>query len=191
LGTGNGHAMSLLVDGGLAAKTDAKSRRHGAGDLAGRVDHLHAGRFQRGAFAGVTAGATGDDGAGMTHLLARRRRSAGNERDHRLAHGPGVAGRLLFHSSTDFADNDYRVGAGVLVERLERIARGGAEHRIAPDAEEGGLAEAGARQIEADERTQAARARDDADTARLEHRRHEGRHDADKTFAWRDETGRI
>ena len=94
----------------------------------------------------------------MAHLLVARRRGAGDESNHRLTHCLGVFRSRLFHRATDFANDDDRVGAVVLVERFERVARGGAEHRIAADADEGGLADAGARQVETDQRTEAARA---------------------------------
>ena len=42
-------------------------------------------------------------------------------------------------AAADLADDDDGVGAGILVERCERVARGGAEHRIAADADEGAI----------------------------------------------------
>src|SRR5262249_16914036 len=65
--------------------------------------------------------------------------------------------------------------------------RGGAEHRIAANADERRLAKAGARQIEAHQSAETATARDHSDPARLEHARHEGGHDADETLTRRDE----
>ena len=127
----------------------------------------------------------------MAHLLARRCGGAGDEGDHRLAHAFGIFRRCFFHAAADLADDDDGVGAGVGIESFERIARGGAEHGIAADADECGLAEAGAGEIEADQRAETAAARDHADAAGLEHGWHEGRHDADKAFARCDQTGGV
>src|SRR4029077_19264866 len=78
------------------------------------------------------------------------------------------------------------VVAATRTEGSERPARGGAEHRIAANADKSGLTEARARQIETYQRAEAAAPRNHADTAGLEHAWHEGRHDADERFAWRD-----
>ena len=163
----------------------AETRGERGSELRRRVDDYHAGLFQRHALACIAASIAGDDGAGVAHLLVARRRGAGDEGDHRLLHDFGVFGGRLFHGATDLADDDDGVGAGILVERFQRVARRGAEHRIAADADKGGLADAGARQIEADQRAEAAGARDDADAAGLEDAGHEGRHDADEGFAGR------
>src|SRR3954462_14932252 len=59
-----------------------------------------------------------DDGAGVAHALPRRGGGAGDEAHPRLlvvALDPG--GRLLFFSAADLADEDHRVGLGVLREQ--------------------------------------------------------------------------
>src|SRR6185437_6116957 len=93
-----------------------------------------------------------------------------------------MAGGLFFHSAANFSDNDHRIRARIGIERREGVTGGGAKHRIAADADESRLADAGAREVETDQRAKAAAARNDAHASRLEHARHEGRHDADKTL---------
>ena len=75
----------------------------------------------------------------------------------------------------------------IFIERAQRIERRRADHRIAADAEKGRLADAGAREVEADERAEAAAARDHADLAGLKDVRIMPRHDADEALARRDE----
>ena len=123
---------------------------NGRGDLRRRIDNDDTGCFERPTLGGIAAGVAGDDGAGMTHFLARRRGGPCNEGDHRLAHGFRIISSAFLHRAADLADDDGGVRARIFVERFERIARGGTEHRIAANADESRLAEAGARQVEAD-----------------------------------------
>ena len=102
--------------------------------------------LERGELGGRRALATGDDGAGMAHALARRRGDAGD-----VGHdGLGdvlldVAGRGLFVRAADLAHHDDAVGGGIGLEQLEAVDEVHAAHGIAADADAGGLAKAVAR----------------------------------------------
>ncbi len=113
------------------------------------------------------------------------------KRDHRLCHGGGVFRGAFFHGAADLADQNNRLGAFVVIERDQRVARRGADHRIAADADEGRLADAGAGQIEANQRTETAAARDDADRAGPEDIGIMPRHDADEALARRHQPRRV
>ena len=106
-------------------------------NLGRRIGDDHPGHFKRPAFRRIASAIAGHDGAGVAHLLAGRRSGAGNEGGNRFAHRPGVVGGVFFHRAANFADDDDGLGCRVVVKRGERVARGGAEHRVAPDADEG------------------------------------------------------
>src|SRR5256885_11300448 len=58
-----------------------------------------------------------DDRSRMAHALARRRRRPGDEPDHRLlVVGLDPGGGVLFLTAADLADQDHRVGLGILGE---------------------------------------------------------------------------
>ncbi len=99
--------------------------------------------------------------------------TAGDEADHRLlAAALGLVAQELrgvfLGRAADLADHDDRVGLVVGQEQLEHVDELGALHRIAADADRGGLAEAFLRGLEHRLIGQRAGARDDAHRAALE-----------------------
>ena len=77
-----------------------------------------------------------------------RRCLSGDEADDRLLHVRlDVLGRGLFRIAADFADHDDRFRVRIFVEELDRIDEGGADDRIAADADAGRLADAELRQL--------------------------------------------
>src|SRR5205807_7740322 len=72
---------------------------------------------------------------------------------------------------------------GVVVEELEGFALGGADDRVAADADAGGLADASARVLVDGFVDEGAAARDDTDAA---HREDVAGHDSDAALARRD-----
>ena len=71
------------------------------GDLARLLGHRHAHRLEGGYLFGGGARTAGDDGAGMTHLLARGGLLPGDEYRHRLGHMVAdVLGSPLFRKVT-------------------------------------------------------------------------------------------
>ena len=85
-------------------------------------------------------------------------------------------GRLVLGAAADLADHDDRLGLGVGQEQLQHLDEVGALHRVAADADAGGLAEAGRRGLRHRLIGQRPRARDHADRAALVD---VARHDAD------------
>ena len=83
----------------------------------------------------------GDDGAGVAHGLALGSGEPRDVADDRLGdvvldvrRGP------LLGVAADLADHHDRVGLGVVLERLEAVDVGGADDRVAADADGGGEA---------------------------------------------------
>src|SRR5262249_8497641 len=97
--------------------------------------------------------AAGNDGAGMAHAPARRSRAAGDETHHGLlAAAPGLIlvdfGGTLLGRAADLADHDDGLGPVVAEEHGQHVDEVGAFHRIAADADRGGLAQVLARRLE-------------------------------------------
>src|ERR1700674_3307583 len=116
----------------------------------------------------------------MAHASSRRGGAARDEANHRLlAAALGLVaqklGGLLLGGAADLADHDDRLGLRIAEEEFEHVDEFGALHRIAADADGGGLEHrlVGER----------ARARHDADLAALVD---VAGHDADLAFARRD-----
>ena len=104
---------------------------------------MNARRGQRLHLVGCGALAAGDDGARVAHAAAGRGGLAGDEADHGLLHILlDELGRGLFGRSADLADHDDGLGFRVFVEQAKRIDVGGADDRVAADADRGGLADA-------------------------------------------------
>ena len=162
------------------------------GNAVGRRADRHAGRLERRLLAGVAALVAHDDGAGMAHALAGRRGGAGDEGGDRLLHGRGVLGRLLLHARRRSrrparrprSRGSWSSASSASLVVVPMIG-------IAADADEGGDAEPGLDEVEAEQRAERAGARDHADAARLEHAGVEGRHEADEALARRDEAGGV
>ena len=119
--------------------------------------------------------------------------AAGDEADHRLLAAAlrlvlDELRRVLLGRAADLADHHDRLGLVVGQEHFEHVDELGALDRVAADADRGGLAEALARGLEHRLIGQRARARDDADRARLEDI---GRHDADLALAGGDDAGAV
>ena len=84
-----------------------EQRDHRRAHLGRARGDAHAGGFEGGDLVGGRAAAAGDDGAGVSHAPARRRRLAGDEGDHRLGHVlADELGRLLLRGAADLADHD-------------------------------------------------------------------------------------
>src|SRR5271167_5162446 len=89
----------------------------------------------------------------MTHAPARRSRAPGNETDHRLlAAALGLVLEklrgVLFRRTADLADHDDRLGRLIAQEHFQHFDEVGALHRVAADADRGGLTEADLRGLE-------------------------------------------
>ena len=135
------------------------------------------------------AAAAGDDGAGVAHAAARRRRLAGDEGDDRLVHVVAdELRRLLLGRAADLADDDDGVGVGVVLEEAQGVDEVGAVDRIAADADAGRLAVAELGQLMHRFVGQRAAARHHADAARLVD---VARHDADLALARGDDAGAV
>src|SRR5690606_12258847 len=156
-------------------------RRVGDGD-AGRAHGFH--------LVARTALAARDDRAGMTHSAARGGRNTGNEAHNRLLHLGRLQelSRLFFGRTADFTDHDDRMGIGVAKEHLEAVDEVGAIDRVATNADAGGLAKARRRGLGNRFIGERARARHDADRARLVDM---ARHDADLALARRDDARAV
>ena len=81
-----------------------------------------------------------------------------------LIHRRGV----LFGAAADLADHDHRLGLRVGREQLQRVDEGGADERVAADADARRLAEAELRELVDRLVGQRAALRHDADAARLQ-----------------------
>jgi hypothetical protein len=78
----------------------------------------------------------------VAHRLALGSREARDVADDRLGHVVLDVGRgPLLGVAADLADHDDRLGLGVLLEGLEAVDVGGADDRVAADADAGGEAE--------------------------------------------------
>src|SRR5579862_5567643 len=144
------------------------------------ASRLHGGDLGIGA-----ALAAGNDRAGMTHAPAGRCGAPGDEADHRLlAAALGFVLQklrgVLFRRAADLPDHDQRLGRLVGEKYFQHFDEIRALHRIAADADRGGLAEPFPRGLEHRLVGQRAGARDDADLAGLENI---AGHDADLAFA--------
>ena len=96
--------------------------------------------------------------------LPGRRGLAGDERHHRLAHvALDELRRLLLVAAADLADQHDRLGVRVGLEQRQRVDEVGADHRVAADAEAGGLPEPGLGELVHDLVGERAAARHDAD----------------------------
>jgi hypothetical protein len=112
--------------------------------------------------------AAGDDGAGVAHALAGRGGGAGDEARDRLLHvGLDVLGGALLGAAADLADHDDAVGVGSALKSSRHVDEVGAVDRVAADADAGALADAERGELTHGLVGERARARHDADLARL------------------------
>src|SRR6185295_18414157 len=117
----------------------------------------------------------------MAHALACRRGDARDVGNHWLGDVLlDEVGRRLFIRAADLADHDDAFGLRIVLEAREHVDEIHAAHRIAADADAGALPEPRIRRLEHRFISQRARARHDADAARLVN---EARHDADLALA--------
>ena len=66
--------------------------------------------------------ASGNDRAGVSHSLARRRGLTGNKSDHRFSHiGFNPTRSFLLRATADLSDHDNRFGARISIEQLQNI----------------------------------------------------------------------
>src|SRR5580698_232802 len=94
----------------------------------------------------------------------------------------------FFGIAADFANQNYRVRAGVVVEKAHRVQERSADDGVAADADASGLTDAEARQLIDGLVSERAAAADDADMALFVNA---ARHDADFAFAGRDDAGAV
>src|SRR5690625_5838362 len=94
-------------------------------DLISEAAHgFYAGVFQRGKLLIGGAFTTGDDGTGVAHALAGRRRNTRDVGHHRLGHvGFDVRRRFFLSAATEFADHDDGFGLGIVLEHFENVDR--------------------------------------------------------------------
>src|SRR5262249_56405575 len=121
----------------------------------------------------------------MAHAAARRRRTAGNKADHGLlavSFGlvPEELRRVFLGRSADLADHDNRLRRLVGEKHFQDGDKIGALDRVAANADRGGLAQTLLRGLEHGLVSECARARYNADRARLEDA---ARHDPDLALA--------
>src|SRR5690606_21343011 len=127
--------------------------------------------------------AAGDDRPGVPHALARRRRAARDEADHRLGDVLlDVGGGSLLGVAADLADHDDGLRVGVLLEGLQTVDEVGPVQRVAADAHGGRLPGAELGELVHRLVGEGARAGDDADRASPVDMT---RHDADLAAALR------
>jgi hypothetical protein len=125
----------------------------------------------------------------VAHRLAGRRGEARDVGDDRLGHVLGdEVGGLLLGGAADLARHHDQLGLRVLLEEPDDVDEARARDRVAADADDRGVAEAGLGQLVADLVGQRARARDDADVALGEEAR---RDDADVGLARREDAGQF
>src|SRR5260221_10989606 len=115
-------------------------RLQGRGHLGGCRRDLDAGSLERGALLLGRPFAAGDDGPSVSHALAGGGRRSGDESCDRLLHARlDVSRGALFGLAADLADHDYAVGTWIGVEERQDVDEVQARHRIAADADAGGL----------------------------------------------------
>src|SRR5262245_15436911 len=137
---------------------------------------------------GRPAGA-GDDGAGVAHVLARRRLEAGDVGDDRRRHARrDVVGGLLLLAAADLADHDHEVGVRVGLEARQDVDEATSHHRVAADPDDSALPDPEQPELLGDLVRQRAAAADDADPAGLEDL---GGHDAHGRAAGADDPGAV
>ncbi len=162
---------------------------HRLAEIGRRLHGACAGLVERAELVGRRALAARDDGAGMAHALARRRRDAGDVGHHGLGHVPAdEIGRGFLIGAADLAHHDDAFGLRIAFEQLQHVDEVHAAHRIAADADAGALAEPGVGGLEHGLVGERARTRHDADAAFLVD---EARHDADLAFARRDDARAV
>ncbi len=135
----------------------------------------HFGRRDRNADAGVfkcldlrrrSPFAAADDGARMTHPAPRRRGRARDEaRDRFFTMLTNPFGSFFLSGTTNFTNHNDAGGFRVVVEHLDDVEMRGAVHRVAADADTGGLTDAAAGELPDGFISQSTAARDDAEVA--------------------------
>src|SRR5579871_4116777 len=134
----------------------------------GRPGDGDAGLFERRDLFGGGPFSAGDDGTGVAHPFAGRRRLPGDERGDRLRHlGPRELGGRLLRRAADLAHHQYRAGAGVRLEARQAVDEVHSLDRITADADARRLADPELRQLVDALVRQRPGARDDAHLARL------------------------
>src|SRR5690606_34802410 len=185
-------AQSMLVRNSSMARVPRYPSEHALEKLAhlGRVlGDLDATGFHHRQLLLGGALATGDDGAGMAHALARRGGDAGDEADHRLLHVRlDPVGGFFLVAAADLADHDDRIGIRILVEELQDVGVLEAVDRVAADADGRGLSQAERGELADRLVGQGAGARYHPDAALHVD---VARHDADLEFIGSDDTGAI
>ena len=78
--------------------------------------------------------------SGPRHLVGETARDEGHHR-FRLRAGGIEPGEFLLHDPAGFAEEGDRPGLAVRLEQREQVLKGGADQRVPPDADTGGLAQ--------------------------------------------------
>src|SRR5688572_32902461 len=105
LATASGLMMVRVRSMAMAPLFRAEDAGDGGSHVGGTLDGGDAGRLHRPHLLGGGALAARDDGPGVAHPPAGRRRLAADEAHHRLGHVlPDEGGRLLLRGAPDLAD---------------------------------------------------------------------------------------
>jgi len=115
-----------------------------------------------------SAGAAGDDCAGVAHSLSWRRCETGDEADYRLCHRLDVLGSDLFVGAADLAAHHDSFRIGIRLEQRENVDEASSRHGVATDSHASGLAKAGSGQRVNSFVCQGAGSRNDPDRSRRE-----------------------
>src|SRR5262245_11008865 len=122
--------------------------RHGGAHIGGAFDRGDARRLHRLHLLGRCALAARDDGAGMAHAPAGRRRLPADEADHGLRDVGLDEGRgFLLGRAADLADHHDRFRLRIGLEEAQHVDEARAVHGIAADAHAGGLDQAALGQL--------------------------------------------
>src|SRR5215467_10468610 len=161
----------------------------GGAELRGSFHCADAGCCHGGVFILRGALTAADDRACVPHAAAWRRSLACDEADHGLFHvGFDPCRSLFFRVAADLANQNYGVGVGIVVEKLDGIEKRRADDGIAADADASGLADAEKRQLVDGFVGESAAAADDADVSLLVNATG---HDPDFAFPRRNDAGAV
>ena len=135
------------------------------------------------------AGSPADDGAGVAHAFARRRRLARDERRDWLLHVLlDKRRRLLFGVAANLPHHQNRFRLRIVLEQLERVDERGADDGIAAQADAGRLPQFQTRQLPDRLVGERAATADEPDAARLVN---VSRHDAHLALSRRDDARTV
>src|SRR5262245_61315199 len=160
----------------------AEHTRHRRAHVSRTLHGGDASCFERPHLLGRRPLAARDDRARVSHAAAGWRRLAADEAHHRLGHVRlDEGGRLLLRAAADLADHHDRFGLRIGLEETQHVDEARAVHRIAADADAGGLAQSAQGELVHDLVGERATSGDDTDAALLVD---VAGHDPDLGLAW-------